>query len=1055
MKRDSQRGAVSVFLAIILIPCIVISSVYVDMSRVRLSKGLATSSADLALNSLLTHYDKDLSQIYGMMASCQNIEEFYMESAQMFLDALYSQGLEEDDIDSLVSMYGSVVGDDTVYDLLSMDVKTSTSDMVSAVEGASLGESSLMIKDQIVDFMKYRGPIEILTGIVERIKGSNVTELIEAEKNEPLVEDKEEYAEAAGELAEACFDTYEYIKKYVDKTVTNTELQHLCNKLTEYRELYREITKAFVINFSNTSGLSKFIRPTYNINAYKSSYKKSSKDVYSRKETIDDVVHYYVDGNDIKSNDGKKGIIPELENNITAFNTAKTNLINAVSSYIDTTTGTGADQTNEIQWWVKVNNAINSGNNSHIQKLKSAAEKMLKSYAKMLAMLECEDGNNVPATWREDCETLKSKVSSICNTYLKAGVKNNNDKYLKLVNRLETISSNNINNIDPNKFKLSNGKTISTTVSEIKTALENETTDLKACIEYLDIAIDGDFLKGIKSLDGLEECVKEYQTKFEDWENTADKTDTTMGGEDREEIQTHKDEYAEITVESIRELKSRLVNIRSVLVEVQDAVDSLKYGSKKLLDIDSYNTAYNAVKGRIDKNRIQMKNSQLNSYAEEVFKSVFVPYASDSNTAIYMLEHKNDPNYNPDLTVSKPALYQHWEKQYKAKEDKIKQAKNEMKQAEKDAEEAEKAKDKTRWGHISKTNIYGGSYTAADFPSGLDGNLPFKLGDSFIQNICNLVESFTSGSFSNIRDSLYATEYVMDMFSYATFDAEGKYILYRDTNKDATIGDNPSYASVEGDGKGKWSSTLITDKYNKTLTNKMINSANNVAYAAEIEYILYGNTNEKSVKQAYADIYGIRYALNLISGFANFWSKAKNNDTARAIDNISMAISGASQGVIPAPLIKTVFIALLTALETGKDLDRLQNGLPVEMYKKDIDWRYSINSNKSTNADNSKDNKNGLFYSDYLYIFLYLGFESNSASEMYYRVGDVIQANMRKATGDSSYTLKKSQMYFKIDATIKVNPLMLTLPYALPYSNNPYDQENWCTFKIVEKRGYS
>ena len=88
-------------------------------------------------------------------------------------------------------------------------------------------------------------------------------------------------------------------------------------------------------------------------------------------------------------------------------------------------------------------------------------------------------------------------------------------------------------------------------------------------------------------------------------------------------------------------------------------------------------------------------------------------------------------------------------------------------------------------------------------------------------------------------------------------------------------------------------------------------------------------------------------------------------------------------------------------------------------------------------------------------MFLYLGFESNSASEMYRRIGDLIQANMRKYTGKNSYMLKNSKSYFELNATIRVKPLMLTLPMSQDYSNNPKDKSDWCTFEISEMRGYS
>ena len=213
-KGKSQRGAISVFLAIILIPCIVMSGMFVDLSRVKLAQGVATSSADLALNSLMANYDADLSDYYGLMASCQNIEDYYEESAQFFLEALYSQGLSADDAESLLTYVNSLFTDDVVHDLFQMEIQTETKDIVSSVKGASLGESSVIIKDQVVEFMKYRAPVEITSNIIDRLKKTGAADVFsDAKEDEQLVEDKQQYAESEEDFMDAAFKTYKALLK--------------------------------------------------------------------------------------------------------------------------------------------------------------------------------------------------------------------------------------------------------------------------------------------------------------------------------------------------------------------------------------------------------------------------------------------------------------------------------------------------------------------------------------------------------------------------------------------------------------------------------------------------------------------------------------------------------------------------------------------------------------------------------------------------------------------------------------------------------------------------
>lgn len=83
-------------MAIVLVPCMLFTCVFGDVSRAKLSKATAESAADLALQSVLAHYDPDLEQFYGLVASCQNIDAFYAKSANYFKGMMQAQGLPEE-----------------------------------------------------------------------------------------------------------------------------------------------------------------------------------------------------------------------------------------------------------------------------------------------------------------------------------------------------------------------------------------------------------------------------------------------------------------------------------------------------------------------------------------------------------------------------------------------------------------------------------------------------------------------------------------------------------------------------------------------------------------------------------------------------------------------------------------------------------------------------------------------------------------------------------------------------------------------------------------------
>ena len=100
-------------------------------------------------------------------------------------------------------------------------------------------------------------------------------------------------------------------------------------------------------------------------------------------------------------------------------------------------------------------------------------------------------------------------------------------------------------------------------------------------------------------------------------------------------------------------------------------------------------------------------------------------------------------------------------------------------------------------------------------------------------------------------------------------------------------------------------------------------------------------------------------------------------------------------------------------------------------------------------------------YNQYLYVFLLLGFGKKDVQEkMYIRTANIIQTNLNYIIGGDGtktdwWQKEKAFVYFTLEAEIRVKPLMLTIPIASRYSENPKDSTDWCTFTYKTARGYS
>lgn len=1078
-----NRGAISVFLIIVLVPCIVLSSICVDLGRVQLSKTQTMASADLALNTLLTNYDGDLKEWYGLIGSCQNIDEFYKISAEYYLRNISSQGLNDDELMTLAGVFAAATGDDTIYDLLQVECQTEASAMISPVSGANLKNPTLL-KDQVVEFMKYRAPIEISKGLIGKLQGImngekddiGLTQFMESKENDELVTAKQDFYEAEGDLMTAAYYTYiaiyNYEQKYKELQFTQEKIQQYATTINGYRDVYSQIHEISV-QYLLTSGLTRYSRAVYSLEPYKDYNMESRSDVWSSSKTDEetDETTYYINGSDFNT------IMNDIRGKITGFETAKRNYEGAVRGVMQISPTD--NDVNIIQWWDDMQDAAMMYDGS----VRSYGSSLLSCYTKLLVMLECEaeavpspvPKNYVylPSDWESQCRELRDKIYNYVNNYLD-GTPDRNDPYVQAADKLTEVShmQSNWNLLSSaNHYVKVDGQSMNID-NALKHMSNNMTTVRKnadTLIKLLDIAIYGDGNK-TKSLDSLWSLASTYKTNYGTYNKEANESTTNMGKTERDTIANELKMQSEINTTAVTELKTRLVNIRSQLVKLRDGIDGMKYGNTPVKSINSFAPFKTQAITKVSESSITVSVSRNKSYASQTFTQLFKP---SSGNAIGLLTVSGD-SHNPDLTKTTPKLLTYMQKEFGDaihKEPKVAEG-------EKDEEKAKGEQDNFEKTAKGSANKYRGGGSGIKTSEG--STTAFSASD-LLNSVIGTVKALVGGDLDGIRDDVYVTTYMMEMFSYATYDREAMYSKLSDEQKKSILASDPEAtfksAGVMGDPsstdvqEGTWYSTKETDTYNKSLTNHLINKANNKSYLAEIEYILYGQaTPQENLKKSFGHIYTIRMVLNTVSGFQHFWGMSSN--TGKLVNGVSTAISGAFGGIIPAPVIKAVLIPMLALVETCMDNQRLAAGLPVELYKvKAEDWWISLSGSSSsysgffnllsgglTAFEKDKNQDKGLYYSDYLILFVYSGLAGGGdlENDMYVRMSELIEHNMRKQNGiPSGYTLSKTQMYFTLNATFRVKPLMVTLAYFDEYDSSMETATDWCTYSIKITRGYT
>lgn len=210
-KRRMQ-GAISLMLVIILLPMMTLSALLVDTARYNMAKSMVSSAGDLAMNAALADYDTVLKDVYGLFAMAQSEEEWQANVKQYFEDCVVNYGVvSEEDAGNYVA---GLLGDLNTYlvsegsepiNFMEMDVEEIS---VKGVEESALSNPEILRK-QIVEFMKYRGPLSIGASFL-----NSMSAFTKVSKQAEVVEKQVAAQEKLTPVNESAKKLYEWLKVF-------------------------------------------------------------------------------------------------------------------------------------------------------------------------------------------------------------------------------------------------------------------------------------------------------------------------------------------------------------------------------------------------------------------------------------------------------------------------------------------------------------------------------------------------------------------------------------------------------------------------------------------------------------------------------------------------------------------------------------------------------------------------------------------------------------------------------------------------------------------------
>lgn len=1053
------RGAISIFLALIILPTITIAGLFLDVSRIKLSQEVITTSADLALNTVLSEYDKNLKDYFGLLASCQDTSDVINVSKGYFVDSMVSAGVTTSDAEAYAdSILSAFVGDNNISDMLALSVEGEPE--ITPAENGALNNPALM-KKEIVEFMKYRAPINGVASLFEKITSSEVADQMQnLSKETEMVEAKKEFYEAERKLIEQAEVAYEAIRKYQDYTAGVNG-----RKITD--EVFLD---EFAIFLGSPDGSGNNME-----SILKDAHQKMVMDLHNTHDTngmlsvnllrkaaiaLQPEATTYSDANKAGA-DKIEALLKEFNQAMEDYYSKRETLNTAWNSV-----GPRKSLDYPIQYWVILTNSCASQYTAYV----AAAEKLWNAANKL--------ENGTAYTFDDVMETtMMTKPANAHVTFNAPDVNNQlslQSIYTTLIEKYNNSLSSEAAGGGCQSYKNINSQieTLDTWSNDQKLELSNvaHIYNIRNKLNgyYNDFDKAGDLAeKAEEETKELKKLLKKYKEAFEDWKKAASDSeldDSDLAKRDREEIKALEETGIQFFSEdSVTKLGNRLRNIKTLCRTFRDDIKAIKYKSASLLDISGY-TKFRSAAG-VDESKIVRDESALRQYVLDSFsfsigeriQRIIIRDNTTSETLNGDGEYVITDSFHTNLEKTRLELLEWMKHKFDnpVSGTPVTSEQTGFDVADKgSAKEADKSisdKSEDAADVVTNENISGNSFSqwnGATLPSRGEGAaqpqfISAKLGEvgDFVSSLFSNFSDTFMNSLVNMRDDLYMTDYVFGMFTYDTFENEGCYAkLGEEAQKNLKPGDaQQKYKNV----KDGWKDS----NENKTLTLTPRNMENNWAYGGEIEYILYGNASNATNKgTAYAQIYMVRYAMDVVAVFKVYWDDAILNMLANALQTYAF---------IPAPLTKTLACLAITAAEAGVDISYLKAGLPVVLLKgkDDLVCNYQSIFMQKENNNHSSENRVTLQYSDYLKIFLFVKMLGKDENIIYTRTADVIQANMSLVTEDTSFDLANAQVYFDFKAAVLMEPMWSRF-LAIDNLGDLSTSKEWRTTTVEMTRGY-
>ncbi len=942
IKKNGSKGSVTIFLTMILVPMLLLMITLTDYAKISVAKRQVSGAGDVALNAGLSYYDKYLQDMYGLFAVSKDVSELEKNLEIYFNNTLLGDGL--DTTDPFISKITSIItgSKDTDSAYMNLINLTSKEFELLPVDGANLANKELL-NNQLMDYMKYRGPVVLAGGIFEKIMAFNGIK----EENK-AVQKKVEFEEELDRTGKKCKAAYDKINEYNEKiNKYNFNIENIQNFEKEIKNIYKKIITGIFLVSKNT-----------NIKIEESTKNKSGKDYSSyRIEELKQMLHQQLNENpDYKYNNHIKfngnsddfeyiakniysymDLVEFFDINIRDIGDAYINKLNHSNIIEEDSRLSGIVE--EIKDYINSNEGLDFKNlNKGVGFLKpdklQKYIKALKYYINNFEKFQNRDDSDNALNYIEDC-AKKYYKEELGDEYEDSGKEEEikdcigklKEKWVKFADRYNEV-------IDDMDAYNNLADQYNTHLSYYKKNKENSLYDLaknkkEDAIDAINNSIDYaknlkkdklDEIKDIKSAannakNKIKDAVKAFESlesKKTEWKGGID----VISGESKAAMR------ADFDSETKELNKEDAIKCEENLEKICDMLDNLKKEIEEI-SFDKGEAAYKAdnySEKEIDKRKNEAEQYYKEKYDDKIsINTGNIPKKVDEqNNKFYKYLDKLYGNTDSESKNNEE------KKEYEDTKNKLLKTDSNPDKSVEDVKSGNETNDGSGKTDTSTNNSEDikAKYSSPVLPSVENSAKPDNEtntsvdGNNLSQSIGNaadssIIEKLTSFNITKCVEDVYLTEYVMNMFTYRTY------------NKDH-------------DGKDIDSGSLKTLSNCSYITGSILNGA-------EAEYVLWGLGSKKSNLDAtYATIYGIRFLMNTVYAFM---------DKNIRIETTSAATAIAGWTGFGVPIVKAALTVGLALLESKLDMDALLKGKSVPVWKDSNTWTCSLSGfmNKAAN----------------------------------------------------------------------------------------------------------